>query len=102
MYPILTILFLFFRLVAALGEVSVLTKEKAELEESVALHRSRLYVYINDCVLPSLPPSLPPSLYRAGLEREVHEAVAHVKESMEMVESAILDKDQVHVTYVYI
>ena len=32
---------------------------------------------------------------RAVLEREVHEAVGHVKESMEMVESAILDKDQV-------
>ena len=35
------------------------------------------------------------SLIRAGLEREVHQAVAHVKESMDMVESAILDKDQV-------
>lgn len=40
-------------------------------------------------------PSLPLILSSAGLEREVHAAVAHVKESMEMVESAILDKDQV-------
>ncbi|CAI8004578.1 Sodium channel and clathrin linker 1 [Geodia barretti] len=60
------------KLVAALSNVNILTQEKAKLEESVSLHQSRL----------------------AELEREVHQAVGHVKESMDMVESAILDKDQ--------
>lgn len=60
------------KLAGAQSNVNLLTKKNGELEESVARHQTRL----------------------SGLEKEVQQAVAHVKESMDMVESAILDKDQ--------